>query len=256
MRYREFKPSPALDRQVQCYWVLEGEAGAAAQPVFPDGHPEVVFHFGDPFWRVTASGAEQQGRALAVGQMLKPAILLPSGVVGVFGVRFRPAGFAAIMRQPAHEFANRIVPLDGRLGAVLGEVVPEEALSWPEKIRRIETFLQSGLRGADVAVGGAVAILESRPEASMDDLSHAIGLSSRQLRRRFLEEAGIGPTTFARIQRFQRALRGLDSASGAAVAAESGYYDQAHMIADFREFAGSTPIAVKLAPALTAVFVR
>ena len=60
----------------------------------------------------------------------------------------------------------------------------------------------------------------------------------------FRREVGLPPKTLARILRFHRA-RGLIVAPGGADFAEvadlCGYYDQAHLIRDFREFAGCTP---------------
>jgi AraC-like DNA-binding protein len=55
---------------------------------------------------------------------------------------------------------------------------------------------------------------------------------------------GVSPKQFARIVRFQRALRvAKHGASWSTVATEAGYYDQAHLIAEFRELAGTTPAA-------------
>jgi hypothetical protein len=48
-----------MARVVQCIWTLEGKAedlGAAIQPVLPDGRPELILHFGDPFERARAGG--------------------------------------------------------------------------------------------------------------------------------------------------------------------------------------------------------
>jgi AraC-like DNA-binding protein len=79
----------------------------------------------------------------------------------------------------------------------------------------------------------------------VDRAAPLAGLSARQFRRR-LEESGLTPKRLCRVLRFRRsfelaATRGL---SWAAVAAETGYFDQAHLIRDFREFTGRTPMAV------------
>jgi transcriptional regulator GlxA family with amidase domain len=72
----------------------------------------------------------------------------------------------------------------------------------------------------------------------------ALGVSERQLRRVFHEIVGMSPKAFARLARFRRALRAVhdDSRlSWAAIAAATGYYDQAHLIEEFRAIAGVTP---------------
>jgi transcriptional regulator GlxA family with amidase domain len=74
-----------------------------------------------------------------------------------------------------------------------------------------------------------------------------MGVSERHLRRLFRETVGVSPKTFARMSRFQRALQAARSdgrAGWASIAAAAGYYDQAHLIADFRVLAGVTPQAL------------
>ena len=73
------------------------------------------------------------------------------------------------------------------------------------------------------------------------------GMSRRHLERRFQEVVGLSPKRFARITRFQHALRifeqGASGQRGAATAAACGYADQAHFIRDFGELAGCSPEA-------------
>ena len=54
MIYREYTATPALAPAVECVWTLDGHACemADAQPVLPDGRPEIILHLGDPFHRV------------------------------------------------------------------------------------------------------------------------------------------------------------------------------------------------------------
>lgn len=72
-------------------------------------------------------------------------------------------------------------------------------------------------------------------------------MSHRHFIARFRESVGLGPKRCARILRFNRALRLIDSGaplSGAGVAYDCGYNDQSHLIRDFREFSGHTPTAL------------
>ncbi|MEY9863982.1 transcriptional regulator GlxA family with amidase domain [Catenulispora sp. GAS73] len=74
-------------------------------------------------------------------------------------------------------------------------------------------------------------------------LADAVGLSERQLRRRFTEAVGYGPKTLHGILRFQHALRLGRAApnSLADVAYQAGYADQAHFTREVRRLAGLTP---------------
>jgi AraC-like DNA-binding protein len=73
-------------------------------------------------------------------------------------------------------------------------------------------------------------------------------VSARNLRRAFHDVVGLGPKAFARIMRFQRALHAARQGSDidwSDIARNAGYYDQSHLIADFRAFAGTTPHAMQ-----------
>lgn len=97
--------------------------------------------------------------------------------------------------------------------------------------------------GAQLALDAAGRLLRGKVYAVAADL----GVSERHLRRVFREHVGVSPKAFARLVRFHRALgaaRAERHASWAGIAAAAGYYDQAHLIADFRAIAGVTPQAL------------
>jgi hypothetical protein len=59
MKFREIAPIPELKPIVECIWTLEGKPDHAAgqiEPVLPDGCPELVMQFGDPFERIRTDG--------------------------------------------------------------------------------------------------------------------------------------------------------------------------------------------------------
>ncbi|WP_254053255.1 helix-turn-helix domain-containing protein [Singulisphaera sp. GP187] len=83
-----------------------------------------------------------------------------------------------------------------------------------------------------------------------------MGISSRQLHRRFHDSVGYGPKTLQRILRFQRLLELARNEPAprldlAALAFEAGYADQAHMSREVRELADNTPTSVLANPAST-----
>jgi AraC-like DNA-binding protein len=102
-------------------------------------------------------------------------------------------------------------------------------------------------------------IVQRGGQISIDRLVADAGISNRQLERRFLCEVGLSPKQLCRILRFQQIFRALNGndATWAAVALDCGYYDQAHLIRDFRQFSGVTPAALlQHSSALTEYFTR
>ena len=76
------------------------------------------------------------------------------------------------------------------------------------------------------------------------DLTTALGCSRKHLVSQFRDQVGLPPKQVARVLRFESVVRALGDArprSWTEVAMGAGYYDQAHLIRDFNEFAGCTP---------------
>src|SRR5262249_9111742 len=96
------------------------------------------------------------------------------------------------------------------------------------------------------AVSVALDMLQQTGEAlRVADVARRIGLSQRRLIQVFAAEVGLRPNLFFRVQRFQRAremVRHATPPKWAAVAAACGYFDQSHLIRDFCEFSGLSPV--------------
>lgn len=259
LRYCEFAPAPVLAGSVDCYWSLSGPAvpeQRQQQRVFPDGHPEIAAHLGTPFRR---DGA-MQASALWIGQMRGVATLEPAGRVEVFGVRLKPHG------------AGRLGGATSGLILPLADVWPREAVDrWRSRLAEArhvterpaitDRFLapllgansgETAARARQQRVGAAVEFLSDAAAGGagrgmLREAAARAGISERQLERTFAEYVGLPPKVFARLLRFQAALRLSEPGSArpplpwARVAAEAGYYDQSHLVADFHEFGGAAP---------------
>jgi AraC-like DNA-binding protein len=95
------------------------------------------------------------------------------------------------------------------------------------------------------AVEQAISFLDDGRD--LNEVASAANLSVRQFRRRCAERTGLSPRHLARILRFRKACQMAGQATRsdwAGLACDAGYFDQAHLIRDFREFAGATPMAV------------
>ena len=87
-------------------------------------------------------------------------------------------------------------------------------------------------------------ILQSPQQLSITHLSEKVGFSQKHFIKIFKEHVGVTPKTFLRIIRFQKAVYEIEAtrtANWTSIAHDSGYYDQAHFINDFKEFSGFTP---------------
>jgi AraC-like DNA-binding protein len=254
MIYREALASPPLAEFIKCYWALEYPGSAGPQepePVLPDGCPEIVFNLSDRFARLCAHGEERQPTAILAGQMTAGISIRPSGNVRLFGIRFKPAGAFSLLTMPMYEITDRIVDLasvDGLAAFGLEEKM-NEAASFVERVAVFESFFKKNLadRGPADPVAGAASsfIVGLCGQASIPAIAEKVGVSERQFERRFKRTVGVSPKMFSRIVRFQTVVRAARDRSFSGLldaALAAGYYDQSHLIRDFKEFSGVTPL--------------
>ena len=258
VQYVEHEPGPELRGRAR-FWRLTGDGPARAaelEPVLPDGRVELIVHLGDPFAIGREDRRELQPRALLAGPGTEPVLLAPTGRIDVIGVRLEAGVAARLLDVPMAELVDRIPQLDevaGDFARGLGEELAEPCRGerWNEVLeRRLTGALDRSRATGVLAFEDVVARIRSTGgRTPVNRLAHDAGLSSRQLERHFRERAGLGPKTFARLVRFQRALALLrrPGASLSAVAARCGYFDQAHMVRDFRQFARESPSRIRAA---------
>lgn len=232
MQYREFAPGEDANRLVECYWVLEGNA-SGVQRVVPDGRAELILNLAQPFEALEGGAWKPQPRCFLAGQLTGPLMLRATGPASIIGVRFRPGGVGQLLGMPVPELTGRTIAVED-----LGLRGLDKISALPE----VESSLLRHERGvADPMIDEAARLLSLLPDVAA--AASSIGVSTRQLERRFKTRVGMSPKHFARIARFQRVFRAVEDGGAGWVdaAAECGYYDQAHLIRDFRDLAGEAP---------------
>ena len=255
MRYQEIKPTNTLARFVECFWTLEDDCvrePTKAEPILPDGCVELILNFGAHFQEYKNNGQhERQPHNIVVGQMTRPVLISPTGSVQLLGIRFQPGGTFPFFRLPMQEITNCVLALGSLTREFERDLISrvEAVPSVLGKIAAVEKLLTervSSRKHESWIPELATTMVYRDGKVSMDALATAAGVSNRQLERRFLRDVGIGPKLLCRILRFQQVFRALqrNDLSWAALAADCGYYDQAHLIRDFQQFAGQTPASL------------
>lgn len=195
---------------------------------------------------------EGRGDAYVVGPRTRAKLKRARGFVRVAAIRFKPGWSPSLFGVPATALTDQLVTLDELWGATADGVTADlvAARSVPAMLERLSRAVAA--RAAFEPTSArlarrAVQIFETT-ETRVEAVAHQLGVTARHLRRAFTDSVGIGPKDFARGVRLQRAI----TASGrsttarcdwAAIARGAGYYDQAHLIGDFRDLVGLTPVA-------------
>jgi AraC-like DNA-binding protein len=167
--------------------------------------------------------------------------------------RLRLGVSEAVLGVPASSLSGRIVALDDLWGHASVEVLRERLVQAPNltvAAQVLDAAIAARL-ARNVAPAGArrlaLAAAERLDQGNVTAVAGELGISERHLRRVFREEIGVSPKVFAKLTRFQRALQSARQdrrANWGSIAQSAGYYDQAHLIAEFRSLTGVTPRAL------------
>jgi AraC-like DNA-binding protein len=163
-------------------------------------------------------------------------------------IHFRPGGAFPFFGIPLGDLEDAGAGLDeiwGRGGHELHERLIA-ATSVAARFGILEEFLLSRARFSvhrHPGVAAAMSAVEVNPSIRMADVRRATGLSTKRMIALFRAEVGLAPKAYARVRRLQAALRrlGAGTMGGAGIAADMGYFDQAHFLGEFRSFTAMTP---------------
>jgi AraC-like DNA-binding protein len=231
--YRERLPAHGLAGHLACVWVQE-VGDAYEHRTVPNAAAELSCQVG--------------GEPVVTGPRTGHALELLAPGTTIVGVRFRPGAAPALLGVPANALvdvsasAEDVLPVGS-----LAERIAAAPSAW-EAARELEDFLLARLPGAsppDALIAEAVRRLLWRPN-EVTELTTALYISERQLRRRSAEAIGLAPKAVHRILRFQGFLAlahgreplGPDLAQ---LAADAGYADQSHLARESLRLSGLSP---------------
>jgi AraC-like DNA-binding protein len=245
MYFTEFDPGSSLAAHVSCYWHMRVDSVPEGyiHEVVPDGCTGIV---------VTS---RNNGEVIFTvqGPRLEPVLVPLFRGDRFWGVRFWPDTGPAILGIDAADLRGMLRPALQILGPERTEVLTqilacEDVVEVASLFDQIVGRLIENTPPIDIVVRAAVlAIVAGRGEPAVSTLPNEIGLSQRQLQRRFKSSVGLTMKQFARIRRMRSAMVPILSprpVSWSEVAADLGFSDQAHLIREFVALAGLTPTAL------------
>lgn len=247
------RPAPDLSGIVESMWFGEGSVAYARDRILPSGQSQLLINLGPPQYRIEAGPPERRVpfrdiwySGLHQGPIDTEA---PHGNA-LLGVAFGACGSYPWLGEDLSGLADRIIGLADALGdGVLA--LRQRLLDQTDIARRfglVEDWLRARLRprgAVHPAVRWAVErIARSGGQVGVDQLASQTGYTRKHLASLFQRQVGFGPKALARVHRFKSALALLGAADDvpwAELAAHCGYYDQSHLVRDFRAFSGYAP---------------
>lgn len=246
-----YRPKPPLAEYIEFFGHWRHRGSTYRSRALPRGAATIIFDVGR---RQRLDFYTAEGTRLAV----PPAIIIGPHSASyitdiaadepVIAIHFRPGGAFPFLGIPQGDLEDARVGLEeiwGRDGRELHERLIE-APSPAAGFGVLEDFLLQRARfnvRRHPGVAAAMAAIEADPSRQMAEVRRLAGLSTKRMIGMFRAEVGLAPKAYARVRRLQAALRRLDAGTerGSQVAADTGYFDQAHFVREFREFTAMTP---------------
>lgn len=232
--YRETSPHPVVFRELPCSFV----------PIIIDL---------DAGWTIThADGSDCRLGSFVAGITDSLVLVRHEGSASCLQVNLTPLGARRLLGLPMDGLANHTIAVEDVLGAAGRRLIDRigDAPDWATRFTLVDRAIRARLADVPSIDAGLAWSLEriSAGAPSIAALADELGWSHRRLIARYRDAVGLPPKTVARIVRFERLtarLSGSGDTGWAALAAECGFFDQAHLSREVRELTGQTPTQLR-----------
>lgn len=248
---KTYSPMPELAPYIKSYILVEDLPGVMKgkrMAIFPSGHLEMIFSYGDDV-HFSNNYYLRHGHGYLSGQILEPLYYRCSGSLKVISIIFRPWAIYRFLGIPQSALAN--TPMD--LGLLLKKdnnitqrIADEQ--DHEKKVSILDRHFLSLLGKVDAVLdpvsASAEIIAKSGGNMAIGDLCSLMNISSRTLERRFRNMIGLTPKALSMMIRFNNAFNDIQSGRFRDIhdiIHRHGYYDQSHFINQFKKYTGLLP---------------
>ncbi|MCB0602536.1 MAG: AraC family transcriptional regulator [Saprospiraceae bacterium] len=254
MYYQKYIPCLPLRPYIECYFVWRTKAQQSDKWLDspPNAFTAILFNLdGDLHVSLEPNASTRLSSSYISGQCIRNYGLKVNGPLNQIGVVFKPTGLFQFFGIPMYELTHTRYALCDVFPGNFELLEEKIQLAKTDQVRIAlldDTFLKlldhrdQTWSGVDRA---ANLIISSTDNLSVQDLIKDSYMSRRTFERHFLERVGLSPKFYARIRRYgslcaeiagQRSHIDWDE-----LVFKYGYFDQSHLIKDFKEFSGKAP---------------
>jgi AraC-like DNA-binding protein len=232
-------------------WV-EKSSGNMLRREVPSGIVPIIVNLGPAYGLIDPTGRTQPRYvgSFVAGLHESFAVTESASHAICVQINMSPLGAYQFLGVPMHSLANQVIELEDILGKTVRRLIAQmqDVSDWATRFALLDAFIANRVERSKAPSPGICwawrQLNETVGPNSVGGLAAELGFSHKHLITQFRREIGLPPKALARIVRFSRVasiLKRNEFANWVEIAHRCGYYDQAHLIRDFREFAGSTP---------------
>ena len=254
--YTELPPCDALGPYIRCFWgtpePVRTPAVDTSTPrlVIPDACTDIIF-------TLDYTHHTMDGIYCAMGEdAILAGASAESTLTSTFAIRFYAWTATLFAERPLSGSKNQIYEAGDFFPSLVKALTPMlmSVTSLRERADVAGTYLLQRLqpsRVSDLLMNAVCDIIASRGSRKVADLSASAAVSPKRLERVFDEQMGLSPKSFSSLVRYQMLWQELSLGRGSNtldLVEKYGYYDQAHLLNDFKKRHTMTPAqAIRLA---------
>jgi len=245
----KIEPHPCLDHLIDYYWVDKNNSGIFK--ILPDGSSSIIFTIGSPFSILVTGGTKKTFNTNAlIGAQKKYFVLSKDIDTYLIGVKFKQGEAFHFLKKPMKQFTDKIINLNDVFNVdtnSLGEVLVKAENE--DEIRKILNYfffinVESLICESKVVDSVIEKVRVSKTALLIKDLCESENISNKHLISLFNKKVGISPKLLYRINKFLKVIEILQDntvVNWSQIAYECHYYDQAHLINEFKKFSSLSP---------------
>lgn len=229
--YREFSPHPGLSEYIKCFWHTYTPPGINNEyDILPDGYFDMIFSVKDhKVTDISLTGIWNQMITVSI-----------EGGTGMFGVRFKPAALTGLLKINTCEILNNSAIIDPEEFNLESPLITDSLTGGNLDIiiehLNMRFLSQQGYSGDSRIKAFFELVDRSSGSEPVESICREIGLSTRHVCRKVTGLIGIGAKEYSGIARFRDNLASIAEGND-----YDGFYDQSHLIKNFKKYTGMTP---------------
>ncbi|WP_194831409.1 AraC family transcriptional regulator [Prolixibacter sp. NT017] len=255
------EPSASLSQYIDSITYCRGHnLDYPFEKIIPDGTVQLLIHLdGEERTIISDAATRRTKKAWVSGIQRRQHIYRLRGNETIVYIRFRPGGFHALTQIPQWELEDEIIDAELLLGNSISRLWEElhDCSAIPDIFMKIEQFFLNRINGQLNLAAQVVGYVTNYIDHPLPVLIKKTGYSQKHLIQLFKKHIGVTPKYFQRIKRFNQVLNDLqttasDSIDWSGIVYKNGFYDQSHLIKEFKHFANIQPQAfIDSAPTCT-----
>lgn len=242
--------NPKLIPFIKHYWVVRSDIPIFINhKLFPVRSPDVIINIGEPVIYEISGKVQAANNAYISAPKKTYCNITQTGILNIWGITFYPLGLYSFLKVPISDFSDSIVNLD-RLMPDIANKMCELIATGIDTYKTIEELEKVLLRAFDFNLTVDKQFIKIINEfdkediSSLTDIYKRFGVNERWIQRSFNKYIGITPNIFFRLNKLINLLAVFEcdpSINLTELSYRFNYFDQSHLIREFKYFCGNTP---------------